>query len=94
VLGRTLEQLSSHPDPILPEFARNVVELAAIATAALCAFTAKRAPAAVMAVGMCLLGRASADIPLGSVFLLNAALALQLLPAESPNAAIAEPSTP
>ncbi len=90
VVGRTLEQLSSHPDPMLPTFVRNVIELTAIATAALCAMTTSRAAGPLMAVGLCMLGRASADIPLGSVFLLNAALALQLMPAEPDRAPLEE----
>jgi hypothetical protein len=32
-----------------------------------------------------LLGRSSADVPLGAVFLLNGALALQLLPPHGPD---------
>jgi hypothetical protein len=78
VLGRTLEQLSAHPDPFIPTAARYALELWGLLTAALCLFTPQRSPALLMVLGLCLLGRSSADVPLGAVFLLNAALALQL----------------
>jgi hypothetical protein len=79
VLRRTLERLSAHPDPIVPDVVRYSVELSSVGLVLLCAFSRARPVNALMILALCLLGRASADIPLGAVFLLNAGLALQLV---------------
>ncbi len=92
VVGRTLQQLSAHPDPVLPRLVRDSVEVAALGAVLLCVFSSARASALLMVVGLALLGRASADIPLGAIFLLNAALALQLLDDESPSEALHDES--
>jgi hypothetical protein len=78
VAGRTLEQLSAHPDPFLPNVVRYTFELWGLLAALGCLVLPKRAPQLLMALGLCLLGRSSADVPIGAVFLLNGALALQL----------------
>lgn len=78
VLGRTLEQLSSHPDPLLPALARYSLEVWAVLTVVLCCVHQARPAVLLMVLGLCLLGRSSADVPLGAVFLLNAALALHV----------------
>lgn len=78
VLGRTLEQLSAHPDPMLPNLVRYTFELWGLCAALACLALPKRTPQLMMVLGLCLLGRSSADVPLGAVFLLNGALALQV----------------
>lgn len=80
VLGRTLEHLTAHPDPALPLIVRFTVELWGFAAVILCLVTRSRKSGLLGVLGLTLLGRASADVPLGAVFLLNGALALQLLP--------------
>jgi hypothetical protein len=78
VVGRTLEQLSAHPDPMVPNLVRYTFELWGLCAALGCLALPKRAPQLLMVLGLCLLGRSSADVPLGAVFLLNGALALQV----------------
>jgi hypothetical protein len=76
VVGRTLEQLSAHPDPFVPRLVRYTVELWGLCAVIGCCVLPKRPPTLLMALGLCLLGRSSADVPACAVFLLNAALAL------------------
>jgi hypothetical protein len=62
----------------VPEVARHALELWALLTVGACLLSRHRPVALLMALGLCILGRSSADVPLGAVFLINAALALQL----------------
>jgi len=78
ITGRTLWQLSAHPDPMLPAMLKHSGELWGLIAVILCILIRTRSVALMFIVAMCLLGRASADIPVGALFLLNAALALQL----------------
>lgn len=84
VTERLLAQLSAHPDPLVPELLRHTLELWGLAAVALCVVARVRSAELMFVLGLCLLGRASADIPLGALFLLNAALALQLHTAPAP----------
>ncbi len=79
MVGRTLQRLSAHPDPMMPRLLRDSLEVAALGAVLLCVVSNARKGPLLMITALCLLGRASADIPLGAVFLLNGALALQLL---------------
>lgn len=78
VVERLLAQLSAHPDPLVPRLLRDSVELWGLGAVALSALSRTRPPELLLVLGLCLLGRASADIPLGALFLMNAALTLQL----------------
>lgn len=78
VLQRALDHLSAHPDPWVPEALRHALELFALSTVVGCLLSRRRPVVLLMALGLCVLGRSSADVPLGAVFLINAALALQL----------------
>jgi hypothetical protein len=93
VVGRTLEQLSAHPDPLLPNLVRYTFELWGLAAALGCLALPKRAPQLLLVLGLCILGRSSADVPLGAVFLLNGALGLQLGRSPEVRAPSAVPAT-
>lgn len=78
LLRNTLEQLSAHPDPLFPAWLGRSVELWGL-LAATCALVAyHRLASLTFVAGMAALSRSSADVPLYGVFLLAAALALQL----------------
>ncbi len=88
-LRRTLEQLSAHPDPLLPAWLQRSGEVLAIGATLLSASVFRRSAALCLAAGMAILGRSSPDVPLGAMFLLTAALSMQLLlvppkPADQP----------
>jgi hypothetical protein len=85
VLGRTLEHLTAHPDPAVPRMLRYTAELWGVAAVGLCLAIRSRRGALMMVLALLLLGRSSADVPLGAVFLLNGALALQLLAPHGPD---------
>jgi hypothetical protein len=76
LLSRTLTALGTHPDPLVPALALNLVDLLvlSVCVASLLPWTRRASERAALA--LLLLGRASFDVPLGGLLVLVALLAV------------------
>lgn len=76
LLQRTIDALTSHPDPFLPVFVQWGLETLALVLAAACITDRRSARAPRLCVAFALLGRTTTDSPLGALFLVLSALSL------------------
>ena len=79
---RALEQLSVHPDPLVPLVLPVALHLAVLVLVTLSVCT-RTGQACAAIIGLALLGRSSGDAPLGALLLSLSALILLLLDADS-----------
>lgn len=74
VIARTLEQLLLHPDPFVAPALRHFAELSALAAVPLALLVRLERATVALVLSLAILGRASADVPIGGLFLAIAGL--------------------
>lgn len=76
LVQRTLTSLGVHPDPLVPNWASNLLDLLVFVVCTLSALPWRRAPQLRTALALVLLGRAGFDVPLAGLFVLSGLLAM------------------